>query len=415
MGINLTGHLREFTAIPGEKAAGGAPGTPLDSALLFKAIGYDAASFMETTPELLPAVAFDARNAWKGPAPGLPGVEVRIEAASLAGKLTAVKVIFPWTKAKREPRKPQSGVSLIGPLTNIGLQLIAIFFGLIFAVRNLRLGRADRKGAFRLALATGFLLMIVWIGSAHHVASPQEWSLFMNAASDAGFIALAMWILYLALEPAVRSRWPQAMVTWNRLLAGKFGDAQLGAHILTGAAIGIIIRLFFASVGLIEYQRNHVPYDNVLNGTQGPLAWIGLNAQTLVSALSSGFVVFFTIFGFRALWKNDYAAALTTSVLFALIGNGGIWNDTSTNLLLERTLLLLVFVVLALILIRTGMVLTIAALFFLNTTGRINLGPGLSGWYTPYGLAYIALLIAIAVYAFWRSIGERTLEEQQSS
>ena len=166
MGINLTGHLREFTAIPGEKAAGGAPGTPLDSALLFKAIGYDAASFMETTPELLPAVAFDVRNAWKGPAPGLAGVEVRIEAASLAGKLTAVKVIFPWTKAKREPRKPESGVSLIGPLTNNGLQLIAIFFGLIFAVRNLRLGRADRKGAFRLALATGFLLMIVWMGSA---------------------------------------------------------------------------------------------------------------------------------------------------------------------------------------------------------------------------------------------------------
>ena len=156
-----------------------------------------------------------------------------------------------------------------------------------------------------------------------------------------------------------------------------------------------------------------MPYDNVLGGTASSLAWIGLNAQTVVSALSSGFAVFFTIFGFRALWKNDYAAALTTSVLFALIGNGGIWNDKSTNLLLERTLLLLVFVVLALILIRTGMVLTIVALFFLNTTGRISLGPGLSGWYTPYGLAYIALLIAIALYAFWRSIGERTLEEKE--
>ena len=414
MRMNLTGHLREFTAIPGEKAASDAPGTPLDSAALFNAIAYDPTGFTGTTPELIPSVAFDLRNAWKGPAPGLPGVEVRIEAASLAGKLTAVKVIFPWTKAKREPGKQQSGVSLIGPLANIGLQLISIFFGLIFAVRNLRLGRGDRKGAFRLALATGFLLMIVWMGSAHHVASPREWSLFLNAVSDAGFASLAMWILYLALEPAVRSRWPQALVTWNRLLAGKFGDAQLGAHILTGAAIGIILRLFFAGVGLIEYQRNQVPYDNVLGGTANASAWIGMNAQALSSALASGFAVFFTIFGLRALWRNDYAAAFTTAILFALIGNGGIWNDTSTNLFLGRTLLLLVFVVLALILIRMGMVLTIAALFFLNTTGKISIGPGLSGWYTPYGLAYMALLIAIAVYAFWRSIGERTLEEEQS-
>ena len=414
MGINLAGHLREFTAIPDEKGASDAPGAPLDSAALFKAIGYDPASFTVTTPELIPSVAFDVRNAWKGPAPGLPGMEVRIEAASLAGKLTAVKVSFPWTKAKREPRKLPSGASLIGPLASIGLQLIGVFFGLIFAVRNWKLGRGDRKGAFRLALATGLLMMIVWMGSAHHVASPQEWSLFLSAVGDAGYGAFAMWILYLAIEPAVRSRWPQALVTWNRLLAGKFGDAQLGAHILTGAAIGAILRLFFASVGWIEYQRSHVPYDNVLSGTANALAWIGVSAQNLTSSLINGFLVFFMIFGFRVLWRNDYAAALTTAVMFALIGNGGIWNDTSPNLVLGRTLFLLLFVVLALILIRMGMVLTIASLFFLNTTGRISLGPGLSGWYTPYGLASMALLIAIAVYAFWRSIGEHTLEEEQS-
>jgi hypothetical protein len=56
---------------------------------------------------------------------------------------------------------------------------------------------------------------------------------------------------------------------------------------------------------------------------------------------------------------------------------------------------------------------SIAAIFFINTPDRINLGPGLGGWYTAYGLATMALLIAIAVFAFWRSIGARTLVDEE--
>ena len=77
-------------------------------------------------------------------------------------------------------------------------------------------------------------------------------------------------------------------------------------------------------------------------------------------------------------------------------------------------LLLTVFAVLAFILIRVGMVSSVATLFFINTPSRINIGPGLGGWYTPYGLATMALLIAIAIYAFWRSIGARTLGDEDA-
>ncbi len=412
MRVNAAGHVREFAAIPAEKPAIVAAGT-LDVPGLFKAVGYDPAGFNETAPELIPLVAFDARKAWKGPAPGLPGVDVRIEAASLAGRIAAVKVIFPWSKARREPRKRSAGAALIGPLANIGVMITAVLFGLIFAVRNVRLDRADRKGAFRVALVTGVLVLITWIGTAHHVPSEREWSLLLAAIREAVFGGLAMWLLYLALEPAVRSRWPQALVTWNRLLAGKFTDAQLSAHILIGAAIGLALRLFLGSLAWIDYHRAGVPLANDLDGFENALAWIGVNSQTLLNGLISGFVVFFTIFGFRALWKNDYAAALSTAALFGLIANGGVWNDTSSNLLVQRLLLLLIFAVLALILLRMGMVSTIAALFFINTIERINIGPGLGGWYTRYGLATMALLMGIAVYAFWRSVGERTLGDEE--
>jgi predicted Ser/Thr protein kinase len=413
MRLNFAGHLREFQAIPPEKPAAAPPGTPFNEAVLFKALGYDPAGFTETPPQVVPMVAYDLRKAWKGPAPGLPDVEVRIEAASLAGRITAVKVVLPWTNAQREPDKPAAGAALFGPLVAMGMTLTAMLFGLIFAVRNLRLNRADKKGALRLALVVGFLALIAWVGSAHHVAAPDEWELLSNEVADAGFTGLALWVLYVALEPMVRSHWPQAMVTWNRLLSGRFGDAQLGAHILTGAAIGLALRIALTAPHWIDYRHDGVPFGDALGGSQSALAWIGSNAQQLQSDLQSGFIVFFAIFGFRALWKNDYAAAFTTAALFAAVSNNGIWSDSNPHLILERSVLLGIFAVLAFILIRMGMVSSVAALFFINTPDRINLGPGLSGWYTPYGLATMALLTAVAIYAFWRSIGARTLGDKE--
>ncbi len=409
MQLGFGGQLREFQAVPAEKTSG-APGTSFDEAALFKAVGFDPAGFREAAPEWTPMVAYDVRKAWKGPVPGLTEVGVRIEAASLAGRISAVKVVFPWTKAEREPAKAPAGAALFGPMVAFAMTMTAVLFGLIFAIRNLRKNRADRKGAFRIAMVTGWLALVGWLGSVHHVASIDEWNLFGNAVADAAFTGLVLWILYLALEPAVRARWPQALVTWNRLLAGRFGDAQLGAHILTGAAIGLALRIVLSSQGWIKYRNDGVPFGNDLDGSEHVLSWIGANALTLQGALQTGFVVFFTIFGMRQLWKNDYAAAFSTAVMFAVVGNSGLWNHP--NPVVEGLLLLTIFAVLALILVRMGLVSSAAAILFINTPDRINLGPGLSGWYTPFGLATVALLVGIAVYAFWRSIGDRTLGDE---
>jgi len=409
MRLDFRGHLREFEAIPAEKSTG-ASGAPFDGAALFKAVGYDLAGFTETVPEWVPLVANDVRKAWRGPAPGLPDTEVRIEAAGLGGRIAAVKVVFPWTKPRREPAKLLTGGALTGSLMMMALSSLAVLFGLIFAVRNLRQNRGDRKGALRLAIVMGLLSAANWLGSAHHVETPSEFDMFANELADAVFSGFALWMLYLALEPAVRARWPQALVTWNRLLAGKFGDAQLGAHVLTGAFIGLLLRTFLSSLNWIDYRRDHVPFGNNLGGSENVLSWIGANAQTVQGALATGFIVFFTIFGFRALWKNDYLAAGSTAVVFAFIANGGIWNHP--NPVIEASLLLGIFFALALILVKMGMVCTAVTIFFINTPDRINLGWGPGAWYLGSGLALVALLASIAVYAFWRSIGERTLGDE---
>ena len=87
--------------------------------------------------------------------------------------------------------------------------------------------------------------------------------------------------------------------------------------------------------------------------------------------------------------------------------------DTSANVLLNRLALLVIFFVLVMVLLRMGLAASAAAFFFINSPGHTNIGPGFRGWYTPSGLAMMALLIGIAVYAFWRSIGARTIEDEE--
>jgi hypothetical protein len=46
-----------------------------------------------------------------------------------------------------------------------------------------------------------------------------------------------LWQLYLAFEPFLRQRWPESIVTWNRLLSGRWQDTLVGTHLLVCIAM----------------------------------------------------------------------------------------------------------------------------------------------------------------------------------
>ena len=228
-------------------------------------------------------VAYDARKAWMdrrldtGRAGARGGGEP-------GGRIAAVKVVFPWTKPNREPAKPARR-RIGGSLVTIGLSILAIVFGLVFAVRNLRKNRGDKKGALRLACVVCCLVAdLDWDGPSCCDGAANG-TCFLNALSDAAFTGLLLWLLYLALEPAVRARWPQALVTWNRLLAGRFGDAQLGAHILTGAAIGLMLYMVLASLHWLDYQRTACHSATIWTGPA--VRWRGLGFHCTEAARRS--------------------------------------------------------------------------------------------------------------------------------
>jgi serine/threonine-protein kinase len=392
--IDGHGLLREFSAIPDKTTE-----ETLDVAAVFRAAGLDVKNFTESTPNLIPQHAADQVKAWKGPHPNIPDTELTVEIASWQGRLTQMRVEFPWATASGAAAVNRS---LAWKLRGVFVMLAigaAGFFAILIAGQNWKKGRGDRKGALRIASLTFALGIVNWFGLVHPIPSDDMFALFFAIVGDSLFWAAMLWLLYLALEPAVRSRWPHAIVTWNRILAGQWTDAQVGAHVLIGAALGTGIWL---AVGIPFFGPRNVLYSGIaLWPLFGTRQWIASNAGNLQQAVVIGLLAFFAIFGLRVLLKKDWLAAIAASLMFTLTES-----EILTDPYWMKTLVIYVilYAILMFVLLRVGLLTTISAIFFLNVTNRICLGLDWKAWWTPNGLATIAFLLALASFAFWSAI-----------
>src|SRR6185436_8864477 len=125
--------------------------------------------------------------------------------------------------------------------------------------RNYRSGRGDVNGAARLA-GFGFLAQSLGgIVAIHHAPTPGEATRVMNALAFGLFMAAATAVLYLAIEPFVRRRWPQSLISWSRFLDGDIRDPLVSGHILLGAAFGVAVALLQNGLWWYEWQGMAMP------------------------------------------------------------------------------------------------------------------------------------------------------------
>ena len=232
--LNPLGRLTQFIAVPPqvEKPAGAAPSP--DWAPLFSAAGLDPSKWPPAQPTWTPPVYSDARAAWTGSLAERPDIPMRIEAAAYRGKPVYFELIGPWTRPERmQPYQPTAGERAVLVIF-IVLLLSVLVGGAMLARRNLRLGRGDRRGASRLAAFVFAAWAVAWFFGAHHVPNFAEFGLFIEFLVWGLVWSCFFWVLYIALEPYVRRRWPATLVSWSRLLAGGFRDPLVGRDVLAG-------------------------------------------------------------------------------------------------------------------------------------------------------------------------------------
>jgi serine/threonine-protein kinase len=188
-----------------------------------------------------------------GSMPDLPASQLRIEAASHRDTPVSFQVIGPWARPTRMVPPPVNRAArVVATIAAVVVVPLCLIGGLILARRNLTRGRGDRRGAIHLAVIVFALSIGQWlVGAAHFSDVDAEQSRFSATLGSAILSASLYGLLYLAIEPQVRRLWPHLLVTWSRLVSGRWRDPLLGRDLVMGSLMGLAMTLItFGHYGL---------------------------------------------------------------------------------------------------------------------------------------------------------------------
>ncbi len=398
--LDSRGRLRRFDSVvaPYDPAPATAP--VFDPALILRQAGLDYSQFHEVPPVYAPSMAFDARYAWSAPYPGLPDTEITVEMATWRGRLTSFITRWPWTKPPSTREEPWQAIQLALVSFTYVFLAVGLCCAWFFARRSLRSGRADRAGAYRFA-AAAFILFVIYAVVRIHVIPSFDMVTFLFEQLSVGLaLVTLLWLGYVALEPAVRARWPHSLITWNRLLAGNLGDPRLGSHILMGVVVGMAMCLLFLWRSNYLVAHGRAPREFHFIQLMGVRAVLSNYAGDLFRAMLSGSMIFFVLCGLRRILRRDWIAALAAAILLTF-QEGSV--RESQSLSFDLPLYVAAYFVLSFILLRMGLVPAIVCIFAIQTAEHTQASSDLTAWYNPTMAVQLAMLTGIALYGFWRS------------
>ena len=405
--LDTEGRLLLLSAMPPQVDQSTGPPPPTDWNALFAAAGLDPAKFRAADPQWLPEVGFDSRAAWTGAYPSAPKIPLRVEAASWRGKPVYFHMIGAWTRPWRM-REFEFGAGVRArDIIVITIFCIVILAAALFARRNVKLNRSDMRGAARLGGFIFVLYMLQYLFAMNHVPNDDEVGLIAAAMSRALLNAALVWVLYLALEPVIRRRWPQTIVSWSRILAGKLRDPLAGGDVLIGVAFGLFWVLLFEVNSAIGLNFGELPQ---FGGTAA-LSGLRFVASDCFSHLAGGimfaFSCFLLLFLLRLILRKDWLAATGFVGIFVLIKALG----ASEALWRVLPLLVLVYGVFVVLLLRYGIVPLVVSIFTADLLLSNPLTLDFSAWYIPQSLLALLVVLAVAVYGFRCTVAGKRLFE----
>ena len=178
----------------------------------------------------------------------------------------------------------------------------------LVAWRNHKAGRTDLRGASRLGAAVFSCSLIGWALTAHHVPTPNISPSVFRALGGALTIGVLGAVLYMAVEPFIRRRWPESLISWTRVLSGRIRDPLVGGHVAIGAAVGIGLtsgRLLKMSTAAEPGFRHATGLANAQRARLGDeRAVVGLVWWSVVKAFAICVILLFA----RVLLRRDWLA-----------------------------------------------------------------------------------------------------------
>jgi serine/threonine-protein kinase len=407
--LDVRGRLVEFQAVPPQVEGKATPNIPTEWPTLFAEAGLDIRLYKEVESQWTPPSFADERRAWEGRHVDHAEIPVRVEAAAFHGRPVYFSVVSPWDKPSRQTERASAGV--------VSIILAVAFFSLLSAALivaryNLKAGRGDTKGAFKLAVVVFSVITLARLIDAYHVPElGGELWIFVQSVSLPLFVATLTWIFYIALEPFLRRRWSELLISWSRLMAGDFRDPLVGRDILVGGLLGLC---FVASnyLTILVPQWSGIATPPVMPGNTveafsgvGGMAvhFLHICAEPVFAAILLSFLLLLLLVVLRKKWL-----AIAALWLFIVLLNIGSANSRQWIFWLD---LLLTATFITLAAARFGLLALYSCFLFASLCFGFPLTSDFSSWYAGSTFLGLVVIMGMAIYGFQTSLAGQKIFE----
>jgi serine/threonine-protein kinase len=399
--MDMQGRLLHLEHVTAQNDPALSQSAPVDWTSLFAFAGLQKSAYHAVQPEWTPLAWGDARAAWLGTVPGSPEIPERIEAAADHGRPIYFDVIYPWTKADRSVPFTQTARERLSTAILLTVFASLVIVGVFVMRRNLRLQRSDTRGALRLGGTVLLSFLAMWLLSAHHVPSIDEFDSILIALSWALLATALIIVLYLALEPYVRRRDPHTLISWSRLLAGQWRDPLVGRDLLIGAAYGVLLTVFEQSDNVLLPLFGKLPPMPGGLGSSGLLGVrpaLGALLFYILFFVLDSLLIFFFLFLLRLILRKDWIAALVLVLVGAGTNTGGEYPIATF------VSAAVIWVSVVLILKKFGLLALVVGFVVQNVLIVFPTTAHFSRWYANAGLAGIVVIALAAAYGFYTAL-----------
>jgi len=396
--LDPRGRLVRLLVIPDLEATGEPAARP-DWEPLLEAAGLAPGSLEPAEPRRSAPVDTDAKVAWTGSYPESPEARVRIVAGSFDGSPVWFEVIPPWRRtveftAGAPTRRDRIEGAIVASL--VALSCVGAIF---LARRNLRRRRGDRRGAVRFGAVLFGLLAFAYVLRADHLRLvPAEWAMITDRVGISLFRAGFLVLLYLALEPYLRRSWPRVLISWSRLLAGRWRDPLVGRDLLAGTVLGLLALLFREASVLLPGEPATIS-ESFAKSTLGDLRQtLAVVVADFASGMRWAMVSAFLLLLLHSVLKRR---ALVFAAL-CLVQWGLMVPGAAAD---EMPFLAVVAVLTAVALVRHGILGAFAVFAVSGVLFTLPVTWDVSAWYFATALPGILVVLAMLGYGFRTALG----------
>ncbi len=301
---------------------------------------------------------------------------------------------------------------IVAEVSYVAFAWIAFSIIMIFlACRNLRAGRVDHSKALRCALLLGGLYAVMEITAMSLGGSSLDTKV-MSLTNNRGaghFLrhAIEAWVYYLAIEPYVRRVWPRMLIGLIRVLSGRLRDPAVGREVLIGLTAGCLLVALLTLVVAIEWRliaddAVHLANSASLQTILSPGHYLSNRTHVVAWAVLDGLSIAGIVVITRLLVRHALTSAVLSVVAIVFLESGlysWVVGDSQWGAL---AYVIGMGVWLVWLYTRVGVLSAMVFYFVMRSIGLFTIE--FDAWSTPYNLALIACVLALAVYGFWVSL-----------